>query len=222
LNTEDEIVEDDELIARLKECPAKLEADLRFYTTDIAMQDLDHVRALLGYETINLFGTSYGTRAALVYLKMYPAHVRSVVLDAVVDPSFVIYQDAAQDGQQALELFFKRCEADEACSSTYPDLRSEFEALSAVLEEMPAEVTLPHPITGESLQFTVTQTALANIVSRLCARPGGNAALSHSPGVYRGELCALDHAGIYGGCGDLRWHVLCRRVYGGRTLPFPS
>jgi len=164
LNRDEEIVDDTELIARLKECPAKLEADLRFYTTDIAMQDLDHVRALLGYETINLYGTSYGTRAALVYLKMYPAHVRSIVLDAVVDPSFVIYQDAAQDGQHALELFFKRCEADEACSSTYPDLRSEFEALAQVLEDVPVEITLPHPITGKPLKFTVTQTALANVV----------------------------------------------------------
>jgi len=164
LNRDEEIVDDTELIARLKECPAKLEADLRFYTTDIAMQDLDHVRAMLGYETINLYGISYGTRAALVYLKMYPEHVRSVVLDAVVDPSFVLYQDAAQDGQQALDLFFERCEADQACSSTYPDLRSEFEALSGVLDEAPVEVTLPHPITGKPLQFTVTQTALANIV----------------------------------------------------------
>ena len=164
LNTEEEIAEDAEVIARLKDCPKKLDADLRFYTTDIAMQDLDHVRALLGYETINLYGTSYGTRAALVYLKMYPEHVRSVVLDAVVDPSFIMYQDAAQDGQQALELFFKRCEADEACSSTYPDLRSEFEVLSDALKEQPVEVTLPHPITGKPLEFTVTHDALANIV----------------------------------------------------------
>ena len=164
LNTEEEIVEDEELIALLKECPAKLEADLRFYTTDIAMQDLDYVRSTLGYETINLYGISYGTRAALVYLKMYPEHVRSVVLDAVVDPSFVLYQDAAQDGQQSLDLFFERCKADQACSSTYPDLRSEFEALYGALEEQPVEVTLPHPITGKPLQFMVTQIALANIV----------------------------------------------------------
>lgn len=164
LNTDEEIAEEAEVIARLKDCPQKLEADLQFYTTDIAMQDLDYVRSTLGYETLNLYGTSYGTRAALVYLKMYPEHVRSVVLDAVVDPSFVIYQDAAQDGQQALELFFKRCEADEACSSTYPDLRSEFEALSAGLEEQLVDVTLPHPITGKPLEFTVTHSALANIV----------------------------------------------------------
>ncbi|MGI8819581.1 MAG: alpha/beta hydrolase, partial [Chthoniobacterales bacterium] len=41
-------------------------ADLTQYTTSIAMDDLDDVRRWLGYERINLFGLSYGTRAALV------------------------------------------------------------------------------------------------------------------------------------------------------------
>lgn len=164
LDTEDETLEDEEAIARLKECPEKLKADLRFYTTDIAMQDLDRVRSVLGYESINLYGVSYGTRAALVYLKMYPARVRSAILDAVVDPAFVLYQDAAQDGQQALDLFFARCEADTACSSTYPGLRSEFEAVLRELEEKPVEITIPHPVTGKPLQLTVTQTIFANII----------------------------------------------------------
>ena len=50
-------------------------ADLTQYTTTIAMDDLDDVRAWLGYDRINLFGLSYGTRAALVYLRQHPEHV---------------------------------------------------------------------------------------------------------------------------------------------------
>src|SRR5699024_8656498 len=91
LDPEEDTLEEEEVLARLQECPGQLDADLRFYTTDIAMQDLDRVRAALGYETVNLYGVSYGTRAALVYLKLFPARVRSMVLDAVVDPSFVLY-----------------------------------------------------------------------------------------------------------------------------------
>ena len=53
-------------------------ADLTQYTTSIAMDDLDDVRAWLGYERINLFGLSYGTRAALVYLRQHPDRVRTV------------------------------------------------------------------------------------------------------------------------------------------------
>jgi pimeloyl-ACP methyl ester carboxylesterase len=165
LDPEDEtLMEDEQVIALLKECPKKLDADLRYYTTDIAMQDLDLVRSALGYESVNLFGVSYGTRAALTYLKMYPEHVRSAVLDAVVDPAFVLYMDAARDGQAALDLFFTRCEADEACSSTYPDLRSEFDRVLQKLEGTSVDVTIPHPVTGKPLELKVTRKTFTNII----------------------------------------------------------
>ena len=164
LDPEAEMLEDEEAIRLLKECPGKLDADLRYYTTDIAMKDLDRVRSALGYASINLYGVSYGTRAALVYLKMFPERVRSVILDAVVDPEFVLYRDAAEDGQSALELFFARCEADEACQSTFPGLRSEFESLLQRVEETPVDVSIPHPISGKPFELRLTKTMLANIV----------------------------------------------------------
>lgn len=164
LDPEQEILEDEQVLAQLKDCPAKLDADVRYYTTDIAMQDLDAVRSALGYETVNLYGASYGTRAALVYLKMYPARVRSVILDAVVDPAFVIYQDAAEDGEKALELFFARCEEDEVCGSTYPNLRSEFDRVLEKLGDGDKEITLTHPVTGESFQFPFNRSAFTSII----------------------------------------------------------
>src|SRR6266487_7101069 len=47
-------------------------ADLTQYTTSIAMDDLDEVRSWLGYERINLLGLSYGSRAAVVYMRQHP------------------------------------------------------------------------------------------------------------------------------------------------------
>lgn len=164
IDLDDESLEEEQVISLLKECPGKLDADLRFYTTDIAMQDLDQVRAALGYDSINLYGVSYGTRAALVYLKMFPERVRSIVLDAVVDPGFVLYQDAAQDGQRALEAFFARCEADEACHSTFPGLRSEFDALLQRVETSPVNITITHPVTGKPFELTLTRTTFTNII----------------------------------------------------------
>ena len=69
----------------MRKCRQELEpkANLTLYTTPIAMDDLDEVRAALGYERINLFGGSYGTRAALVYLKRHPQSVRTVTLQGV-------------------------------------------------------------------------------------------------------------------------------------------
>jgi pimeloyl-ACP methyl ester carboxylesterase len=39
-------------------------ADVRLYTTPVAMDDLDDVRAALGYGRINLYGSSYGAHAS--------------------------------------------------------------------------------------------------------------------------------------------------------------
>jgi pimeloyl-ACP methyl ester carboxylesterase len=76
----------------------------------------------------------------------------------------VLYQDAATDGQRALDLFFERCQADEVCQSTYPELQSEFDSLMKKLEERPAAVTIPNPITGNPLKMTVSSTLLANLI----------------------------------------------------------
>ena len=164
LDPEDETLTDEQALEKLKTCPETLDADLRFYTTEIAMTDLDEVRAALGYERINIYGASYGTRAALTYLRMFPEHVRTVTLDAVVDPDFVMYMDAAEDGQAALDAFFSRCETDESCKTAFPDLRSEFDQILTRLDTAPAEITIPHPVTAEPLELTVTRELITNMV----------------------------------------------------------
>jgi pimeloyl-ACP methyl ester carboxylesterase len=162
----DENLSDQQSIERLQACPAQLKAnaDLRFYTTEIAMQDLDAVRAALGYETINLYGASYGTRAALTYLRTFPKRVRTVTLDAVTDPGFVILLDAAGDGQKSLDFFFERCAADAACHSTFPNLKTEFDGLLERLDAAPATITIPHPVTNQALTLTVTRNMLTNMI----------------------------------------------------------
>ncbi len=76
----------EQMLERLKACLAKYDADLTLYTTPIAMDDLDDVRAFLGYDTINVYGGSYGTRAALVYMRQHGDRVRSAILDGVAPP----------------------------------------------------------------------------------------------------------------------------------------
>ncbi|MCX4965793.1 alpha/beta hydrolase [Streptomyces sp. NBC_00654] len=63
-----------------------------------AAKDLDVIRRALGSRQINYFGYSYGTYLGAVYAKLYPERVRRLVLDSVVDPSGVWYDDnLAQD-----------------------------------------------------------------------------------------------------------------------------
>jgi pimeloyl-ACP methyl ester carboxylesterase len=161
---EEKSLSDEQQVELLRACPKQLNADLRFYTTEIAMQDLDQVRAALGYDTINLYGASYGTRAALTYLRLFPEKVRTVTLDAVVDPGFVLFQDSAQDGQIALDHLFTRCGADDACRSAFPDLKSEFTKLLNRLEADPVTITMPHPVTSTPLTLTITREMVADTV----------------------------------------------------------
>src|SRR5207237_10792217 len=81
-------------------------ADLTKYTTSIAMDDLDDVRTWLGYDRINLFGGSYGTQAALVYMRRHPDHVRSAILLAVAptDLKMSSHHSVAALGAMALVL----------------------------------------------------------------------------------------------------------------------
>jgi len=151
---------DDTLSAKaMSACMKKWSADLAQYTTVAAMQDLDEVRAALGYQQINLWGGSYGTRAALVYLREHGQHVRSLVLDGVAPLSLVLPLTMAKDGQRALDLLFTHCAADSACNAAYPDLRARFDALLAQLAKAPARTTIANPLTGVPVEVMITREA---------------------------------------------------------------
>jgi pimeloyl-ACP methyl ester carboxylesterase len=163
----------EEIIERLQTCPnrLRLRADTRFYTTEIAMQDLDAVRQALGYERINLYGVSYGTRAALTYLRMYPQNVRTITLDAVVGPNFVLYMNASQDGQAALEAVFARCENDPDCQNAYPEVRSELNEILTQLEAAPVEITFAHPVNNAPVELTLTKDTFTALIFNILYVP---------------------------------------------------
>jgi pimeloyl-ACP methyl ester carboxylesterase len=142
----------------LSACREQLAAsnDLTQYHTTIAMTDLDEVRAALGYEQINLLGISYGSRAALEYMRLFPEQTRSVVLNAVAGPELVLQLQAPQDGQRALDLFFARCAADDACHTTFPNLEAEFAGLLTQLADG-VDVRLVHPTSGAVEEVTLNR-----------------------------------------------------------------
>jgi len=60
-------------------------------------RDMDTVRRALGEETISFLGLSYGTMLAQSYAELFPAHVRAMVVDGVVDRSLSWRRMAAID-----------------------------------------------------------------------------------------------------------------------------
>lgn len=151
-------------VGRFRTCLAELKADASLYTTGIAMDDVDDVRAWLGYGPINLWGGSYGTRAALVYLRQHEATVRSVVIDGVAPPDMRIPLYMARDGQRALDRLLDDCGKDvTGCGAAYPELRATVDALWKALAARPT-VTFPHPRTAKPTTVTMSQRLIASIV----------------------------------------------------------
>jgi len=106
-------------------------AELRFYTTPIIADDIDDVRAALGYERINIYGTSYGSRLAFVYLRQHPDRVRAIVMKAIVPPTMHAPMGYARDSEAALKLLARDCAADRDCSMLYPNFEQEFRIVVA-------------------------------------------------------------------------------------------
>lgn len=150
----------------VKHCKQQLSkrADLRFYTTTYAMQDVDDVRKALGYEQINLTGGSYGTRSALEYMRLYPDRVRTVVLRGLAPATVAIPQHFAKDAQAALDALINNCAGDPACDKAYPSLSKTISDVLAKFDQGPVRQELTNPETktleAVSLSRGVFVTAL--------------------------------------------------------------
>lgn len=155
-------------VEKLRRCREGWAADVRQYTTPHAMDDLDEVRAALGYDKVNLWGVSYGTRAALVYMRQHPDRVRTAILDGVAPMSLYLPLNAPRDGQHALDSLLAHCAKDAACAKAYPDLRPRTEALLEKLAAEPARIRVPHPRTGVPEDLVLSRTAfLSELFSQL-------------------------------------------------------
>jgi pimeloyl-ACP methyl ester carboxylesterase len=69
-----------------EQCALQLGPARGAFTSEESVQDIEAIRAALGYEKLVLYGTSYGTKVALEYAERYPEHVEALVLDSVVLP----------------------------------------------------------------------------------------------------------------------------------------
>ncbi len=150
---------------RLRQCLRQLQqlpyGDLRYFTTTIAMQDVNAVRQALGAQRINLVGGSYGTRAALEYLRQFPQTVRRTVIDGVAPPDMALPASASADNQRALDSLLAACEREAVCSKTYPRLQANWKALLAGL---PRTVAVTDPLTGTHERLNLTRETLLGAV----------------------------------------------------------
>jgi pimeloyl-ACP methyl ester carboxylesterase len=173
-----------------REALAKLPyGDLRFYTTTLAVADVDAVRQTLGAAQINLIGASYGTRVELEYLRQFPSKVRRAVLDGLAPPDMVLPVASATDVQAAFDALLESCDKDPACQARYPGLRAQWQALLAGL---PRRVRVAHPTTGQDEELLLTRDMLLGMVRVPLYAPALSSALPAALSeAARGRFAAL-------------------------------
>jgi pimeloyl-ACP methyl ester carboxylesterase len=150
----------------VRNCRAELEksADLTLYTTSVAVDDFDDVRAALGYDRINLLGGSYGSTVALDYLRRHPERVRSAVLRGVAPPEAKNPLPFARGIDASLERLFAACAADRMCRDSFPNSRSELTAVAERLDKEPVAFEFTNPSTRKSESLRMTRAGFADQV----------------------------------------------------------
>jgi pimeloyl-ACP methyl ester carboxylesterase len=190
--------------ARVRACADSLSgvADLTQYTTERITDDIDEVRAALGYQRINIYGTSFGTRLGLVFARRHPASVRAMVLKSVAPTDMAAPMSYARDGERAWAQVVRDCGRDAACAAAYPspdaDLRSalrnaELGRLRAALPGAPGDtVTVTRDALGGTIlgmmQSMGTRAMIPAIVHRAAA--GDASMIADAVGRYRAALDA--------------------------------
>ena len=147
-------------------------ADLSLYHTSIAVDDIDEVREWLGYDRINLYGGSYGTRAALVYLRRHPESVRTMTLRGVMPTTGIFPLNNPADAQVSVERVFADCEADPKCAEAFPEVRSQFDAVVRQLATSPASIRIFDRVTQDSVEIPITRDVFAGAMRRLLMDAG--------------------------------------------------
>jgi pimeloyl-ACP methyl ester carboxylesterase len=116
--------------------------DLSAYNSAASAADLNDLRIALGYEKLDLYAVSYGTRLALTLMRDHPDAARSTVLDSTYPLAVNLYTALAANAQRAFDVFFANCAADPACNTPYPDLQNVFYQLVDRLNASPVEVPI--------------------------------------------------------------------------------
>jgi pimeloyl-ACP methyl ester carboxylesterase len=163
----------EEIRSRVASCLAEVQkaADPRYYTTSIAVEDLERVRRALGAPALDLVGVSYGTRVAQQYLMRHPDAVRAAVLDSPAPNQLILGQGFAASLDSALQRDFADCVAAPACKRAFNDPMQTLHQLRDGLRAHPHQVTFRDPRTFAPVSRMLTPGALVGVVRLFAYEP---------------------------------------------------
>ncbi|TKB48130.1 alpha/beta fold hydrolase [Ferrimonas sediminicola] len=179
---DDPLVTNDETLdypRLLGECLEQLDADVRHYDSLTALMDFEQIRRHLGIDSWHLYGISYGTRMAQLYMRHHPQVLKTVTLDGVVpmDQPVVTISDAVT---RASELLYEECHQDPHCQSRFGDLKQKLADLLNRLKRQPVALPVTDPISAERTTFLVTQNKLQGALRMALYSPSSRALIPYT------------------------------------------
>jgi pimeloyl-ACP methyl ester carboxylesterase len=199
-----------ELRAYTLACLKAFGGNMTQYGTRAAMDDLDAVRAALGYRQLDVIGGSYGATAAQVYLKLHPSSVRTMTLEGATAIDVPFFGRYAVNSQRALDQLAKLCTAQPACRKKFPNWKRQFGQLVKAWNAHPVQ-TRKGRMTGDRFASVVhsmlidlkNAVSIPLVVSRAA----------------KGDYAPLNTAG-FGDLGDvslqlMSWSIWCSEPWTG-------
>ncbi|GIU14116.1 MULTISPECIES: alpha/beta hydrolase [unclassified Shewanella] len=162
-----------------QKCLETLDADVTQYGSLSALKDFEAVRQHLGYQKLHLYGVSYGTRMAQLYMRHYPEHLATVTLDGVVP----MQQSVLAIGNaiaRAFDLLIEDCTNNDLCHTQFPELRADLEKVDAELTQAPRISMVPDPLTGELTQLTMTRNKFKGALRMALYSPSTRSLIPHA------------------------------------------
>ncbi len=171
------------------------------------MDDLEEVRQKLGYGRVNLYGTSYGSRVAQVYMRRHPNSLRAVAMKGIVPASMAMPEDHDRAADDAWKSIVARCGKDAACHDMFPLPDVQLRELLKRLESNPV-MTLPAFKERPDTRIRISRGLFAEAFRNVLYTPEG---VSQAPKVVH-QLVNGDDRGI------VETALAGRRALGGDRL----
>jgi pimeloyl-ACP methyl ester carboxylesterase len=174
----EESMTEEQLEAEVRGCIGRMKTNCAAYTTASAARDIEQVRIALGYDRINVWGGSYGTRLGQAYARAFPAKLRALVLDGVAAPDQVI-PAGGRDSQAALEALFRQCALEPTCQRAFPTVRAEFAALVDKVAAGKVKIAIADPRTAAPVQLTMNSARFLGTIHSILYSPADSRRLPY-------------------------------------------
>ncbi len=155
---EDGEVSDANIGFELLRCGSELKnsgIDPTAFTTKNNAADIEAIRVAMGYDEVNLYGISYGSKLALSAVRDYPESIRSTIISSPLPLENNPFADQTIGFNNALEQLWDACANDPVCAEANPDPARDFLRANERLKSQPMALVATDPLTGESMEIPV-------------------------------------------------------------------